>query len=49
MAPESLFLNTLSFEFPKEPHFYFSKEDKEGVILTNLNTFYLRMFYLVVT
>lgn len=35
---ESLFINTLAFEFPKKPKtFYFSKEDKEGVILTKLN------------
>lgn len=35
---ESLFINTLAFEFPKEPKsFYFSKEDKEGVSLTKLS------------
>lgn len=38
MNPESLFINTLTFEFPKKPKiFYFSKEDKEGVLLTKLN------------
>jgi hypothetical protein len=38
MPIESLFINTLAFEFPKEPKiFYFSKEDKEGVSLTKLN------------
>ena len=36
--PESLFINTLAFEFPKKPKtFYFSKEDKEGVSLTKLS------------
>ena len=35
---ESLFTNTLAFEFPKEPKiFYFSKVDKEGVSLTKLS------------
>ncbi len=35
---ESLFINTLAFEFPKEPKiFYFSNEDKEGVSLTKLS------------
>jgi len=38
MSTESLFINTLAFEFPKEPKiFYFSKEDKEGVSLTKLS------------
>lgn len=38
MNPESLFINTLAFEFPKEPKiFYFSKENKEGVALTKLS------------
>jgi hypothetical protein len=38
MNPESLFINTLAFEFPTEPKtFYFSKEDKEGVSLTKLS------------
>jgi len=38
MPAESLFLNTLAFEFPKEPKiFYFSKEDKQGVPLSKLN------------
>lgn len=35
---ESLFLNTLTFEFPKEPKiFYFSTEDREDVSLTKLS------------
>ncbi len=35
---ESLFLNTLSFEFPKEPKiFYFSLTDKEDISLTKLS------------
>ena len=35
---ESLFLNTLAFEFPKEPKiFYFSTEDREDVSLTKLS------------
>ena len=35
---ESLFLNTLAFEFPKEPKiFYFSKEDRKDVSLTKLS------------
>lgn len=35
---ESLFLNTLAFEFPKEPKiFYFSLIDKEDVSLTKLS------------
>lgn len=35
---ESLFLNTLAFEFPKEPKiFYFSLTDKEDVSLTKLS------------
>jgi hypothetical protein len=35
---ESLFINTLAFEFPKEPKlFYFSIEEKEGVSLTKLS------------
>ncbi|MEN6355435.1 MAG: hypothetical protein ABFD02_18480, partial [Bacteroidales bacterium] len=35
---ESLFTNTLAFEFPKEPKiFYFSKEDRTGVSLTKLS------------
>jgi hypothetical protein len=35
---ESLFTNTLAFEFPKEPKiFYFSKEDRTGVPLTKLS------------
>jgi hypothetical protein len=38
MNTESLFINTLAFEFPTEPKtFYFSKEDKEGVSLTKLS------------
>lgn len=38
MNPESLFINTLVFEFPKKPKtFYFSKENKEGIILTKLS------------
>jgi hypothetical protein len=38
MNPESLFINTLAFEFPKEPKlFYFSTEDKEGISLTKLS------------
>lgn len=38
MNPESLFLNTLAFDFPKEPQtFYFSKENKEDVPLTKLS------------
>lgn len=38
MNPESLFINTLVFEFPKKPKtFYFSKENREGVILTKLS------------
>jgi len=35
---ESLFLNTLAFEFPREPQiFFFSLTDKEDVPLTKLN------------
>ena len=35
---ESLFINTLAFEFPKEPKiFYFSTEDREDVSLTKLS------------
>ena len=35
---ESLLLNTLAFEFPKEPKiFYFSKEDRKDVSLTKLS------------
>jgi len=35
---ESLFLNTLTFEFPKEPKiFYFSKEDRTDISLTKLS------------
>jgi hypothetical protein len=35
---ESLFINTLAFEFPKKPKiFYFSKEDREDVPLTKLS------------
>lgn len=35
---ESLFLNTLAFEFPKEPKiFYFSKEERKDVSLTKLS------------
>ncbi|MFA6812068.1 MAG: Piwi domain-containing protein [Bacteroidaceae bacterium] len=35
---ESLFTNTLAFEFPKEPKiFYFSRKDRKGVSLTKLS------------
>ena len=35
---ESLFINTLAFEFPKQPKiFYFSKENREDVSLTKLS------------
>ncbi len=35
---ESLFTNTLAFEFPKDPKiFYFSKKDREAVSLTKLS------------
>ena len=35
---ESLFINTLAFEFPKEPKiFYFSKEDRTDISLTRLS------------
>jgi hypothetical protein len=38
MNPESLFINTLAFEFPQEPKiFYFSKENKDGISLTKLS------------
>lgn len=38
MTPESLFINTLAFDFPKEHQtFFFSKEDKKDVPLTKLN------------
>lgn len=38
MNTESLFINTLAFEFPTKPKtFYFSKEDREGVSLTKLS------------
>ena len=38
MNPESLFIISLAFDFPKEPQtFYFSKENKEDVPLTKLN------------
>jgi hypothetical protein len=38
MSEETLFLNTLAFEFPKEPvTFYFSQEDRTDCRLIRLN------------